>query len=221
VKKKDEFVFKILDWFEENRRDFPWRRTADPYKVLVAEMMLQKTTSKQVSGIFEDFVNKYPDPSSLSAATLEEIESKIGSLGIEHKRAVNFKECAYQLTNRYGGQIPCKREELLSLPGIGDYIANAVLCFACGEKLPLVDTNIVRLLERFFGMKSKKARARTDKTFWNAVAEMIPAKRAKQFNLGLLDFASLVCSAKNPKCGTCPLHEKCDFYKKYDDVERP
>ena len=114
---------------------------------------------------------------------------------------------------KYAGKIPKTRNALISLPGIGDYIANAVLCLAYNEDLALLDTNVVRVLQRVFGITSSKARARTDKVLWKAYKEMIPKGKARDFNLAVLDFAATVCTARNPKHKICPVNDVCQFIK--------
>lgn len=209
----DIFLEKLLAWYEKNKREFSWRRTDDPYKILVAEMMLQKTTSKQVAGLFDKFIEKYPSPASLTNASLAEIEELITPLGMEHEKAKRFKEWAQELVTKFDGRIPRNRKNLISLSGVGDYIANAVLCLAYNENVPLLDTNVVRVLQRVFGMKSMKARVRRDKSLWKVYEGMIPKGRAKNFNLAVIDFAALVCKARNPKHDVCPIKDICELYK--------
>lgn len=213
MEKKDIFVEKLLGWFAKNRRDFSWRNTNDPYKILVAEMMLQKTNSKQVAKLFDRFVEKYPSPASLAKARVLEIENMITPLGMEHTRADRFKKWAKEIANKFNGKIPDNRVDLLALPGVGNYIANSVLCMAYGKELPLMDTNIVRVLTRVFGIKSLKARPRTDKELWDKVARMIPKGKARNFNLGIIDFGALVCLAKSPKCNSCPMSNFCLYFE--------
>lgn len=210
----DDFARKLLIWYEGNKRDyFPWRRTRDPYKILVAEMMLQKTTSKQVIGVFDRFLEKYPSLASLANASVTEIEAEITSLGMEHRRAKRFKKWAEEIVRRYNSQVPCGKEELISLPGVGEYIANAVLCLAYDEDVPLLDTNVVRVLGRVFRIRSMKARARTDRALWKTYKMMIPKGKSRDFNLAMLDFAALICTAKNPRHEICPMSKLCQFVK--------
>ena len=208
-----EFIQKLLAWYNENKRDFGWRRTKDPYRILVAEMMLQKTTSKQVDELYDRFLQKYPTPLSLANASLSEIEDCIRPLGMEHRRAPKFKQLAQIIVEKYAYKVPRSKDALISLPGVGEYIANAVLCLAYNEDVALLDTNVVRVLERFFGITSEKARARTDKTLWKTYQKIIPKGKARDFNLAVLDFAALICTAKNPKHNVCPVRNCCQFMK--------
>jgi len=210
---KEAFVEKILDWHKRNERDFVWRKTRDPYKVLVAEIMLQKTDAKKVSEIYDGFIEKYPNPYILANAPLSELRKDIMLLGI-HKRAERLKNLAGDVIKNHGGDIPPKKEDLLELPGVGEYISNAVLCFAFGKDAPLLDANVIRVLERAFSIKSPKQRPRTDKNLWAAAERLIPKGKAREYNFALLDFAANVCTARNPKHENCIVRDVCNFYTK-------
>jgi A/G-specific adenine glycosylase len=209
------FVQRLLIWFKKNKRDYlPWRKTRDPYKILVAEIMLQKTTSKQVAKLFERFVEKYPSPACLANATVTDIEAEIRPLGMEHKRAKRLKKLAQIIVEKYAGEVPRNKAALVSLPGVGDYIANAVLCLAYDANVPLLDTNVIRVLQRALGVTSTKARARTDKALWKKYQQIIPKGKARDFNLAVLDFAAIICTAKNPNHDVCPVADICRFLQK-------
>ena len=212
--KVNKFVEGILKWYEQNKRDYLfWRNTKNPYYILVSEMMLQKTTVKQVRGLIHKFIEQFPTPKDLAQASVEEIEELITPLGMEHKRAVRYKKWALIVLEKHGGQIPNSEKDLISLPGVGQYIANSVLCLGFGKDVPLLDTNIVRILERVFDIKSSKARARTDKKLWDFVRNITPSGKSRDVNLALLDHGALVCTAKNPKCTICPVNDNCTAYK--------
>lgn len=216
------FVEGILKWYEHNKRDYLfWRNTSNPYYILVSEMMLQKTTVKQVQDLVRKFLERFPTPKDLADASVEEIKELITPLGMEHKRAVRYKKWALMVMEKYGGQIPDSAEELISLPGVGLYMANSVLCLAFGKEVPLLDTNIIRILKRVFDIRSNKARARTDKTLWDFVKRITPHGRSKDMNLALLDYGALVCSAKNPKCSICAVSEICTSHEKERSARRP
>lgn len=212
MEKKEEFVKEILNWHQKNKRKFNWRRARDPYKIIVAEIMLQKTDAKKVSEVYDRFIAKYPNVQALSEAPLDELRRKIILLGI-HSRAERLKNLAVEVIKNYGGEIPPDKKKLLELPGVGNYVANAVLCFAFNKDVPLIDANIIRVLDRVFSIKSSRPRPRTDKSLWCAAEEIIPKGAARRFNLALLDFAATVCTAKNPKHEECPVRSLCDYYK--------
>ena len=215
------FVEAILEWYKHNKRDYLfWRNTKNAYYVLVSEMMLQKTTVKQVQDLIHEFIEQFPTAKDLAEASVQEIEELITPLGMEHKRSVRYKKWATMVVEKHGGQIPNSEKELIALPGVGQYMANSVLCLAFGKDVPLLDTNIVRILERVFGIKSSKARARTDKKLWDFVRNIIPSGKSRDVNLALLDHGALVCTAKNPKCPICPVNEICIAYKEERIIPR-
>jgi len=219
--KIDGFVEGILKWYEHNKRDYLfWRKTENSYYILVSEMMLQKTTVKQVQSLIHKFIERFPTPKHLASASVKEIEELITPLGMEHKRAVRYKKWAVIVVERYGGQIPDSEKALISLPGVGQYMANSVLCLAFGKDVPLLDTNIVRILKRVFNIKSNKARARTDKKLWDFVKNITPRGRAREMNLALLDHGALVCTAKNPRHLICPVRDLCIAYEKNSRATR-
>lgn len=208
------FSKRLLAWWKNNKRDFPWRHTNDPYAVLIAEMLLRKTTALQVDRLYRALIGKYPDVKSLSEADENELRDMIKPLGMEHKRAKLLKEVNNVIIESYKGVIPSAQKELLQLPGIGPYAANAVLSFSHAQNVPMVDTNFVRLIERVFGFKSSRARARDDKQIWEFAETLVPKGRSKEFNLAVIDFAASVCGARVPKCEVCPLTSVCTFFKK-------
>lgn len=206
--KIQNFQAKLLCWFAKNKRDFPWRHTSNPYHVLLAEFLLQQTNVRKVPAVYNELLERYPSVKDLAEASEAELRETVGKLGLSY-RAERLKKTAQRAVDLYHGTIPGAKEELLKLPGVGEYIANAVLCFAFGRETPLVDTNIVRILRRVFGVNSSRPRPRTDKELWAKTASLIPKGKAREFNLALLDFAALVCTHYNPKCSTCPVKDLC------------
>ncbi len=210
---KKEFSRLLLKWWEKNKRDFPWRHTKDPYSILVAEMLLRKTTAKQVEKIYSQFLKSYPNPSSLASADQKNLEKLLKPLGMEHKRAELFRRFALYIKEKYNGEVPVDPKQLLEIPGVGMYALNAVLSFGCAVDVPLLDTNFIRLLNRVFGVKSRKSRARDDKKMWDFAKTLIPQGKSRDFNLAILDFAALVCTAKKPRCSRCPIRSICTYYE--------
>jgi A/G-specific adenine glycosylase len=196
-----------IKFFAHKGRIFPWRETNDPYVILVSELFLQKTTSKQVLEIFDDFFKTYPTIKSLAEANVKELEAKIKKLGLA-KKASFLKEIAIAIMNTYDGKIPSDRG-LLELKGVGMYTANATLCFAFNKKVPIIDTNIARLLRRYLGIKGDKP-AYADKSLWKLAESILPEKRYKEFNYGLLDISAIYCRPK-PLCRSCPLKTHCYY----------
>jgi A/G-specific adenine glycosylase len=200
-----------MKWADRNVRDFPWRRTKDPYNILVAEVMLQRTKAEQVAPVYVRFISKYPDFNSLSEAPVTEIRDSITSLGLE-KRAIGLKKLAEQMVKQYHCRVPRAKDELLKLHWVGNYIANAVLCYSFGIDAPTVDANFARVFERVFSLKLNSP-AQKDKRVWTFAESMMPyvRGRCRIFNLGILDLASEICTPKKPSCAVCPLNMICDY----------
>ncbi len=208
---KDYFHSNLLKWGRENFRNFEWRKDITPYKVLISELMLQRTTSTQVKIIFPSFLKKYPNTTKLSSSDTEKLTEIIKPLGLYQRRVKVFQTIAKQIEEDFKGKIPTEYEDLIGLFGVGIYIANAILCFNFNEKVPLVDTNIIRIFQRFFNFKSNKKYIESDKKIWEFAKKLLPEENYQLYNYTLLDFGGLVCKSKNPECDNCVLNEKCYF----------
>jgi len=209
--KINTFRNKLLEWHKENAFSYPWRETKDAYKVLIAEVLLRKTTREQVRKVFCKLIAKYPNSDSLAVANAGELEELVKSLGMQKKRTEVLIKASRFIVKRFRGLVPSEAEKLLEVPGVGLYTANAVMCFAFHKQVPLVDTNVIRIICRVFGIKSKKARLRTDPEIWNFVGRLIPRGKARDFNFALIDFASAVCTSRAPKCNVCFASGTCCF----------
>jgi len=199
----------LLSWFRRNRRDYPWRRTRDPYRILIAEIMLQRTKADQVRKVYEEFIEKFPDPASLNQADPEIIRSYFLKLGLIWRSDLVSK-LAEELVKRFDGKIPSSRDQLLSLPSIGDYMADAVLSFAYGKDVAVVDSNVCRVIRRVFGIEPH-GEARRDRRFRTLAQRLIPPGKSREFNWAMIDLASLICTPKKPKCWSCPLNPICSY----------
>lgn len=201
---------KMLTWFETNQRKFPWRETDSPYAILLAEKLLQQTSATQaVVSAYNNILSLYPTIEMLAKAKIQKLESIITPLGFKY-RATELLKLAQEIVVKHGGRVPDNLKTLLSLPGVGDYIARAVLCFGYGLVVPIVDTNVARFLYRTFGLNgtlpSNPARLR----FLSALASgLVPAKAARDFNLAILDLCAKVCVSGEPYCNECPLIGEC------------
>lgn len=206
------FKRQIATWFGQNRRHFPWRETNDPYHILVAEILLQQTDAAKVSLIYSEFLQRYPTASALARAPSDKVHELISQIGL-HYRTERLVNIAKDINTRFGGQIPCSEAQLLTLPGVGEYIANALLAASCGMRRATVDTNIVRILERFFGIHSPRSRPRTDPELWAVATSLLPRKSSdcRKWNYALIDFGALVCTHYNPKCSVCVCNRKCIY----------
>jgi len=209
-KRQSEFVIRLLDWGERNLRDFPWRHTKNPYDVFIAECLVQRTKAAQVEPVYMEFLRKWPDIVSLSRATEDEIRSVIRPLGLGY-RAARFRTIVAECMRLFGGRIPDNLEELKWLygKGLGDYMAHAILCFAFGRDVPLVDKNIERILKRVFSIETRKDGHR-DRRLWIFAGNLVPKGKAKRYNWSLIDFGALVCTPRKPMCIKCHVMDICD-----------
>jgi len=205
---KEAFRIRLLNWWEDNKRIFPWRKTRDPYKILCSEILLQQTNADKVIDAYEKLINNYPDINSLSEADLEDLHEIIKPLGLI-KRAERLRNIAFKIMNEYNGVVPNNRDDLLSLSGVGNYTTNAILSFSFNKNLGVLDTNTIRILNRVFDIKSEKARARNDKNLQNELNQIVSNNNSRKINYAMLDFASKICKAKNPKCKSCFFNDLC------------
>ncbi|HEX2036668.1 MAG TPA: A/G-specific adenine glycosylase [Chloroflexota bacterium] len=199
----------IIGWYRANGRDLPWRRTRDPYAILVSELMLQQQTVRHVTPVYLRFLERFPDLASLAAASRAEVIRIWQPLG-RYASAVRLHAIARHLMHERGGDVPRTVEALLELGGIGPYTAGAVACFAFEQPAPLVDTNVRRVLRRLFGAQLP-AGAAGDRTIWRLAEELLPAAGAYEWNQGLIDLGAAVCVARTPRCSACPVTAWCDF----------
>jgi len=198
---------KILVWWYRHRRDYPWRCERDPYKILIAEVMLQRTRAEQVVPVYLEFVSRYPTVEDLARARLEDVQRYFAKLGLQW-RAQKVLEMAVYIVNRFGGKLPQAEEDLLEIPGVGEYIAEAVLVFAYGADRVVVDTNVVRIVERLFCAKSRGEGRRDPEIRKIAYLLLVPGK-AKELSWALIDFGALLCRSTRPLCESCPLRDLC------------
>ena len=215
--KIEEFKKQIIEWYEvHGDKHLPWRNTKDSWAVLIASLLLRKTTTAQVIEVYEEFLRKFPNPQAVLSAGEEEVKKSIRPLGIEHQRTKCIMELAKELVGQFNGQIPCSKEELKKLPGVGDYTASEVLLVAYNKPEPLLDRNMIRVLERVFGVKSAKKRPHTDRELWLFAKALVPegSEEARKFNFGVLDFARKICTARDPQCAICPVKGICQYFSR-------
>lgn len=203
------FRYQLAIWAEHHLRDFPWRRTKDPYAIFVAEFLLQKTGAATVAPIYKAFLSQYPTLNTLASAPVTEVAHLLQPLGL-HFRAERLCQSVQILVESYEGKIPNTETQLLALPGVGKYTARAICANAFGQPLAVLDTNVARILERFFGLQGGRVKSRC-KILWEAAEQAAPQTDVSKWNLALLDFGAMVCTAKNPRCTQCPLQQQCSY----------
>lgn len=198
----------ILAWYQRHGRDLPWRRTQDPYAILVSEILLHQTQVKTVIPVYEAFLQRFPTVADLAQASLAEVKAITDPLGYK-VRGRWLHDIARHLLAHHGGQVPGSLAELLRLPGIGRYTAGAVLSFGFGVDAPILDTNVNRLLGRYFGLNHRDARAMTRHRLWALAEAVIPPGEGPTFNQALMDVGAMICTARNPACLICPVASAC------------
>jgi A/G-specific adenine glycosylase len=169
---------------------------------------LQQTEATRVIPVYEKFLTRYPTVKDLASASLADLSELLHPLGFNF-RAARLSQLAQQILQNYGGNIPNSEAELLKLLGVGKYIARSICANAFDQPLAVLDTNVARILERFFGLEGGRVKSR-DKMLWEAAQEVAPSTEVSQWNLMLLDFGATVCTAIAPHCQDCPLRQKCD-----------
>ena len=198
----------LLAWYAANGRDLPWRRTRDPYHILVSEMMLQQTQVPRVLPRYLRWLERFPTLEALAAAPTADVLREWSGLGY-NSRAVRLQAIARHVVAHHGGRMPRTVEELLALPGIGDYTARAIACFAHEQDVPVLDTNVKRVLHRVLLGPEVPAPQLSDRQLWDLAARALPPGRGYDWNQALMDFGSQVCTARRPACLVCPLRPIC------------
>ena len=199
----------MTEWFARNARDLPWRRTADPYAILVSEVMCQQTQVGTVMPYFERWMRRFPDCHALAAAAEHEVLSVWQGLGY-YSRARNLHRAAKAVAELPGGEFPRDLEGIRALPGVGRYTAGAVAAFAYDQPAALVDANIARVLARMFAVRAPVDSAAGLAQVWGHAGRLQPARNGRAFNAGLMEIGALVCTPRAPRCGECPVAEFCE-----------
>ena len=202
------FRRSLLRWFGRNGRDLPWRRTRDPYRIMVSEFMLQQTQVGRVEGFYHRFLARYPTLADLASAPPATVRESWEGLGY-YRRAVNLHRLAREVVQKRGGVIPSDTRELRQLPGVGRYTAAAVASFAFEREVTPIDTNVARVIRRVFHSRSRsKAWVRR---LERSAAVLLPkgGRRAWMFNQAIMELGALVCTARVAHCGRCPVRAVC------------
>lgn len=204
------FKRRLLRWFRAVGRDLPWRRTRDPYHVLVSEFMLQQTQVRRVSEYYPRFLHRFPTIERLAAARPGKVREAWDGLGY-YRRAANLHRLARTVVREHGSAIPSDPERLAGLPGVGRYTAGAVASFAYERRVAAVDTNVARVLARVFRPRGRMHGTAAERAVWDLAECLLPVRRqtAWEFNQALMDLGALYCVARRPKCGDCPVRPAC------------
>jgi A/G-specific adenine glycosylase len=201
----------LLRWYGDNARDLPWRRTRDPYRILVSEVMLQQTQVDRVIPYFDAFLTQFPDEQALARASTAEVIRLWRGLGY-NRRAVNLQRAVAAVIDEHGGVWPREIAALIALPGIGPYTAGAIACFAFEQDVPFIDTNMRRVLHRLFLGPDLPEPLATDRVILGIASRVIPAGAGWTWNQALIEFGALQCTARRPACVICPLQRECRAY---------
>lgn len=203
----------ILRWAAVHLRDFPWRhRLGEPYAILVAEILLKRTTATAATDVYSGFIADFPDLPTLAVATSQGLHGHLVRVGLQKQRATAFKAMARYLLDNACGEIPADLQSLRRVPGIGEYSARAVLSYGFNFPVAPVDSNVFRILGRY--RQDSLGLHPTSQAIQDMADRTLPEKRHQVFNLGLLDLGALVCRPVHPVCSKCPLSRSCDYRAK-------
>lgn len=209
---KKQFQSRLLSWFQKNKRDLPWRKNKNPYRVWISEIMLQQTQVKTVIPYYERWLKTFPTLKSLAKAPIEKVLKLWEGLGY-YSRARNLKRGAEIIVRELKSRFPETRETLLQVPGIGPYTAGAIASIAFGKPEPLVDGNVGRVFARLFEIPGIWNEPKTNQKLWKKAREVLSVKYPGDFNEALMELGATVCTKDNPRCGACPVSEYCRAYR--------
>ncbi len=208
-----DFARALAHWFQNSQREMPWRRAEnylDPYRILVSEIMLQQTTVAAVTPFFERFIARFPTVSSLASAPESEVLASWAGLGY-YSRARNLHRAAQSVMGDHGGEFPTNFAQILALPGVGRYTAGAVASIALGQRQPIVDANVARVLSRVLLLEGDLKTASNQAKLWEGATQIVDVEEVspREINPALMELGALVCTPKNPKCEVCPVAPWC------------
>ena len=208
AKWKQSFRRRLLAWFEKHARDLPWRRSRDPYRVWVSEVMLQQTQVATVKPYFERFIAAFPTVEALADADEQQVLRLWEGLGY-YRRARGLHAAAKVVVAEYRGTLPREVSSLMQLPGIGRYTAGAIASIAFDKKAPILEANTFRLLTRLIAYRGDPTKAAGQRLLWQVAEEILPNKQVARFNQALMELGSLVCTPQQPQCEACPVESHC------------
>lgn len=201
----------LQQWGRDHFRDFPWRHTDDPYHIMIAEFMLHRTRADQVVPVYTEFIRQYPDVFSLARADISDVRKVTEHLGL-HWRSAHFVEAARYLVGEHGGSFPETEEELRDVPGVGEYVAGAILTVCYGKPYPVIDSNIARFINRVYGL-DLTGEIRRKKEIRTIAGDLFSVENPGMFLFAILDFTAALCRAQNPVHQECPLKGVCGCWR--------
>ncbi|WP_124726520.1 A/G-specific adenine glycosylase [Staphylospora marina] len=210
----------LVDWYRSNKRDLPWRRVTDPYKIWVSEVMLQQTRVETVIPYYERFIERFPDARTLAEAPEEEVFKAWEGLGY-YSRIRNFHSAVKEVVSSCGGKVPDDPETFSRLKGVGPYTVGAVLSIAYGKRIPAVDGNVMRVYSRLFALTDDIASQRTRKKMEAIGWKLVPEECPGDFNQALMELGATCCTPASPQCLFCPVRSFCDAYAQGLERELP
>jgi A/G-specific adenine glycosylase len=199
----------LLKWYDDNKREYPWRKSNDLYKILVTEILLQKTIALNVSNMYNSFFKKYKDFSSIYSANISELQPTIKVLGLSNKRAQILKDLSQIIVTEHNGEIPRDTDKLKEVNGIADYVSNAFGCFGLNKRTLFFDVNIKRVIMRVFEPQGSKF---TSDSMYSHLDNLLPVMEVKYMYWAILDFGAIICSKNKPKCTLCPIAQHCLYF---------
>lgn len=214
------FRRRLLRWFRKHGRDLPWRRTRDPYQILVSEFMLQQTQVSRVEPFYRRFVSRYPTINSLAAARPGAVRESWDGLGY-YRRAANLHRLSRDIVEHHGGALPRDPKALRALPGVGLYTAGAVAAFAYEQPVAAVDTNVARVIQRAFHPRTPRTPIHNRLQETAQALQPRPGASAWAFNQALMELGALTCRARSPRCGECPVRSECKTGSRTRKAGRP
>lgn len=211
------FASRVVGWQKlHGRHDLPWQNTRDPYRVWLSEVMLQQTQVATVIDYFHRFITRFPDVRSLAQASLDDVMGLWSGLGY-YSRARNLHQCAVQVLDQWGGEFPANAEQLERLPGIGRSTAAAIASLCFGERVPIMDANVRRVLTRYLAFDADLAQAANQNLLWEKAQALLPRKQLAQtmptYTQGMMDLGAMVCLPRQPACEACPVADDCGAWR--------
>lgn len=203
-----QFARRLPTWYQRHKRDLPWRRTRDPYRIWLSEILLQQTRVEAVIPYYERFLARFPDVFALANAPLDDVLKTWEGAGY-YARARNLHRAAQIVANERGGKFPRTVQGLLTLPGIGRYTAGAIASIAFNINAPVVDGNVIRVLCRYFGIRTDPETSATQAQLWELATGLVPNGQARDFNQSVMELGATICLPKNPRCLLCPVQKEC------------